>query len=376
MKFMKSLAIMLVCVVVVAAITFVAMYRLGNWDIFDQYEEPVIEEVFEVEDDSVYPFIIPMEGQSVEPAPFNFRFLGQDFNILAEVDHRIYHGAVTAPRGFMLQNDATDEQRFEAIAAYYSKMTFDPEMDDAIESVLVQMREIRDQLSLDSDQYVELMTRFVQTIPYDANRGFVDYETKALGDPRMPVQVLVDGLADCDEKVMLLAAMLTREGFATAALLFEAEQHMALGIRSEGDGFAGTGYEFIETTSLAYVSEVPTIFIGGIELESDPVVLVLDPSEAGIERPDGYYSLAAAEQVQRILAILGGAEAASEEKRDYIESTPMEEEDFRRESALFEATITAMNTLRATVDNLGQDTGEFKDRTDAIQWVDEHAWWE
>lgn len=373
---MKSLAIMLVCVVVVAAITFVAMYRLGNWDIFDQYEEPVIEEVFEVEDDSVYPFIIPMEGQSVEPAPFNFRFLGQDFNILAEVDHRIYHGAVTAPRGFMLQNDATDEQRFEAIAAYYSKMTFDPEMDDAIESVLVQMREIRDQLSLDSDQYVELMTRFVQTIPYDANRGFVDYETKALGDPRMPVQVLVDGLADCDEKVMLLAAMLTREGFATAALLFEAEQHMALGIRSEGDGFAGTGYEFIETTSLAYVSEVPTIFIGGIELESDPVVLVLDPSEAGIERPDGYYSLAAAEQVQRILAILGGAEAASEEKRDYIESTPMEEEDFRRESALFEATITAMNTLRATVDNLGQDTGEFKDRTDAIQWVDEHAWWE
>jgi len=382
-KFFRSLILTLIFVAFVAGATYVTMYRLGDWGILSHIgEEEILPEYEPEEEAGIFPFIIPMEGPEVTGALLEFRFLEEDFTIQAELDHRIYHGAVTAQRGFFLAEDASDEERYAAIATYYNKLTFDPEMDHVISNVAGQLRSIRDELELDSDQYAELMTKFVQMIPYDENRGFIDdaygNEVKALGDPRMPIQTLVDGRADCDEKVMLLAALLTYEGFATSALFFEAEQHMALGIRSAEGGFAGTGYEFVETTGVNYVSEIPDQFVGGIVLESEPVVLIFDPSEvleAG-SVVDGYYSAEAIAEVARIVEVRNSAEAAAEEKREYIESTPMTEVEFNRENALFQACFTAMNGLRAVVDNLGQDTGDFMDRADAIVWIEQYAWWE
>ena len=361
------------------------MYRLSNLGLFGtSIEEVLLEyepEEIEPEQTGPFPYIVPMDGREVVPAELKVSFLGEDFTLQTEFDHRVYHGAVAAKRGFLLEADAGPAQRNEAIADYYNKLTFDPEMDHAIENILEQLRDVRDELELDSDQYVELITKFVQMIPYDENRGFIQgldgEEVKALGDPRMPIQVLVDGLADCDEKVMLLAALLNHEGYATVALFFEEEGHMALGILSEGEGFAGSGYEFVEATGITYVSEVPTEFVGGIVLENDPFVFAFDPSVVrDLDRGEEGYSARATEQVARIVAVRETAEAAAEEKREYIESTPMTVEEFEQESALFEACITAMNRLRATVDNLGRDTGEFMDRTDAITWIETHAWWE
>lgn len=382
MKFLRSLILTLLFVAFVAGITYVTMHRLDDWGIFADSDPQ--EQLFDYRnaDEGVYPFIVPMEGPLVEGSLLDFHFLGDDFTIQAELDHRMYHGAVTAPRGFLLPEGASREERLAAIAAYYNKLTFDPEMDDALDSVIEQLREIRDELELTDDQYVELMTKFVQTIPYDENRGFVGGvyggEVKALGDPRMPIQVLVDGKGDCDEKVMLLAALLTREGFGTAALFFEDEQHMALGVRSAGNGFAETGFEFVETTGVSYVSEVPEEFIGGIVLESDPVVLLFDPSSlrGGEHELAGYYSAEAVAEVKRILEVRRGAETAAEKQREFIETTPMTEEEFERENMLFQACFTAMNGLRATVDSLGNDTGDFMDRRTAIRWIERYAWWE
>ena len=376
MKFLKRLISVLLFVAFVAGLTYVTMYRLDGLQLFadSEIEQTVADS--DLEPDSVYPYIIPVDGREVSPASIDFRYMEQNFTVQAQVDHRVYHGAVIAQRGFLLASDASEDERIQAMADYYSMMTFDPEMNDAIENIVAQMREIRDQLNLDSDQYVELMARFVQSIPYDENRGFIDYDTKALGDPRMPIQVLVDGTGDCDEKVMLLAAMLAHEGYRVSMLLFEPESHIALGIASQGDGFKGTGYEFVETTGISYVSEVPLSFIGGIELESDPIILTLDPAEAGFDRGEAYYSSDAVLQVARIIAVRDAANDAANEKRAYIESTPMSQEDFDRENALFEDAVFAINSFRATVDNLGRDTREFVDRVQAIKWINDNAWWE
>lgn len=378
-KFFKTLFSVVLFVAFVAAGTYVTMHRLDYIGVLERNEQVLYEPepiLVEQEDDSVYPFIVPVNGREVSPAIIDFRFMEQDFRVQAEVDSKVYHGAVIAQRGFLLATDANEQERLAAMADYYSKMTFDPEMNDAIESVLIQLREIRDEHDLDNDQYVELLTRFVQAIPYDTNRGFIDFDTKAMGDPRMPVQVLVDGLGDCDEKVMLLSALLTKEGFGTSMLLFEPESHIALGVVSEGEGFKETGYEFVETTGITYVSEVPLSFIGGLELHSDPIVLHLDPEPAGGRRGEKYFSSNAVDQVSRIIKVRDSAEDAAKEKRDYIESTPMSEEDFEAQSALFENAVFAINSFRATVDNLGRDTREFVDRTSAIVWIDENAWWE
>jgi len=376
--FGKSLLAILIIGLLAAGI-YSGMLYLNELGFFDR-DEPIIEEVVE-EDDALFPFIVPMEGPEVTPAVLTFRFMGEDYEVQAQVDHRIYHGAVTAPRGFTLSSDATHDERLAAIAEYYNKMTFDPEMDSVIESVLVDLRQIRDDNDFDSDEYVDLIIKFVQSIPYDYDRGLVEYDSPFLGDPRMPIQVLVDGMGDCDEKVMLLAALLAREGYDTAALFFEAERHMALGIRSETGGFEGTGYEFVETTGITYVSEVPTEFIGGIVLDSPPEVFVFDPSIALAEGQEpveltGYYSADAVIQVRRIIIVRGAAQSAAEQKREEIESAPLTQAEFDRESALLDACYTAMNGLRPTIDNLGQDTGLFMDRSAAIAWIDRYAWWE
>ncbi|MCL2606237.1 MAG: hypothetical protein FWD93_03045 [Coriobacteriia bacterium] len=392
MKVLRSIFLVSIFVAFVAGITYVGMHRLDNWGFFgdSEVEHQIPEQVYEEleDEDSMFPFIVPMDGREVEGAELSFRFKGEDFTLQAELDHRVYHGAVSAPRGFMIEEDASLAMRHEAIANYYSKLTFDPEMDSAIESVLLQLRSIRDENELDSDQYVELITRFVQAIPYDENRGFVDADAKAMGDPRMPIQVLVDGRADCDEKVMLLAALLAREGFGVSAFYFEPEQHMALGVRSEGEGFHSTGYEFVETTGIGYVSEVPATFVNDIVLESEPVVLKLDPREAtGEPVGSGYFSAKATAQIARIVAVRDAAKELEEKAREAVDEarvefnklespTQAEIDAFNSEIERHNACIYAMNHFRATVDNLGRDTGDFVDRVEAIAWIDENAWWE
>jgi len=387
MNLLKYILYVFMFVAFVAGATYVTLHRADDMGWLSIARSGA--EVADVEQDAdhepyeeaAFPFIVPVDGPEVTPAELAFSFHGTDFTVQAEVDSRVYHGAVSARRGFLLATDATAAQRLGAIEAYYNKLAFDPEMDSAIESVLIELRVIRDSLELDDDEYVDMLARFVQSIGYDENRGYVDvggHSAKALGDPRMPVQVLVDGLGDCDEKVILLAALLNREGFATAALYFEEEQHMSLGIRASGEGFAGTGYDFIETTGLTYVSEVPTEFIGGIVLRNDPEVLVFDPSTLrdDMQRGERGYSVEAVQQVARIIHVRDTAEEASREQREFIESTPMNEIDFERENSRFEACFFALNSFRATVDNLGRDTGDFMDRTKAIEWIERNAWWE
>ena len=386
MKYFKYILYVFMFVAFVAGATFVTLHRADDmgWLSISRSAEEIIhneEEEDEAYEEAAFPFIVPVDGPEVSPAEFSFTFHGVDFTVQAEVDSRIYHGAVSARRGFLLATDATAQQRLEAIEAYYNKLAFDPEMDGAIDSLLEDLRPIRDSLELNDDEYVDMLARFVQSIGYDENRGYVDvggHDAKALGDPRMPVQILVDGIGDCDEKVILLAALLNREGFATAALYFEEEQHMSLGIRSSGEGFAGTGYDFIETTGLTYVSEVPTEFVGGIVLRNDPELLVFDPSKLrnDMRRGEGSYSLEAAQQVARIVHVRDTAEEASREQREFIESTPMSEIDFERENSMFEACFFALNSFRATVDSLGRDTGDFMDRVPAIEWIEHNAWWE
>ncbi|MCL2679989.1 MAG: hypothetical protein FWF11_00705 [Coriobacteriia bacterium] len=383
---MKSFVKSVLAVLIVALLATAVYYSLDYLNQLDLQRAQLPTESPDPEEPSIYPYIIPMEGPAVTPATFSFAFMGVDYEIQAQVDHRIYHGAVTAPRGYLLAPAATKQERLAAVAQYYNMMTFDPEMDDALESVLLQLRSIRDDRDFDSDQYVDMIVKFVQSVPYDLDRGLVAHDSSFLGDPRLPVQVLVDGRGDCDELVMLLAALLAKEGYDTAALFFEAEMHMALGIKSDGEGFEGTDYEFIETTGISYVSEVPTEFIGGIELQSFPEVLVFDPNFAAkkegvpeedwTSQPTGFYSQAAVAQVRRIIAVRDSAEAAAESKRAEIESTPMTPAEFERQTALYEACFTAMNGLRATVDSLGRDTGDFMDRVTAIAWIENNAWWE
>ena len=77
--------------------------------------------------------------------------------------------------------------------------------------------------TLDDDEYLELMAVAVQSLPYDTDG--------TLTAPKFPIETYVDGRGDCDDKSLLLAALLAREGYSVALFYFKPEAHMALGVK-------------------------------------------------------------------------------------------------------------------------------------------------
>ncbi len=133
-------------------------------------------------------------------------------------------------------------------AAYLRVMVRSAQSDPVVSATCSELRAVRDRLGLDADEYVELMTRFVQQIPYGS------------AEPRFgaPAVLIADGQAVCADKSVLLAALLVHEGYDAAVIAIDSNSHAAVGIRGTGPGFLRSGYAFVETTADAYVGEVST----------------------------------------------------------------------------------------------------------------------
>lgn len=113
-------------------------------------------------------------------------------------------------------------------------------------ALAAELRRLRAQMRLDDDEYLEMVTRFVQAIPY----GTIDSEV------RLPVEVIVEGQGVCDDKSVLMAALLLHEGYDTAIWAFDSQAHAMVGVRCEGQGSFRSGYSMIETTRVAYIGDV------------------------------------------------------------------------------------------------------------------------
>jgi len=334
------------------------------------------------------PWLLPVpDAPDSTPATTTFTFMGEEHSIQATANHRIYYGARIAGRDALWDhlwsdiwqrnsNLGMDKLDRKLDEKYYNFLAFDPQMDHAIESVLTQLRTIRDERDLNNDEYIELIVKYVQAIPYCEVHGTLDLEERPIGCPRTPIQVLVDGTGDCDETGMLLAVLLHREGYPVSLLHFRPEQHVAVGLRIEGDGFKGTGYAYIEPTSFSYISDVPETlgFDNEIVLESMPIVLSMGGE---VENPMPYYSAEALAEVARIIDVRDRAQSAADWRFAHIERTPMSRAEFNRQRALYEACFVPLNRFFDVDpdpnDNINTD---FMDRTEAIAWINQNAWWE
>jgi uncharacterized protein YukE len=211
----------------------------------------------------VYPSIVPVEGGNM-PWPPVYTFPFQDFTVTVDVpvDAAVYAGAQAADKGARVYDPAVTEAEWRA--GIYRALMEDPAQDGFFTELTSALRTVRETRGLDSDEYIELLAVFVQSIPY---------ETRASSEPRFPVEVYVDGAGDCDDKSLFLASLLAREGFRAALLYFEPEGHMAVGVGCNGSGYRGTGYAYIETTNVSFVGVPPRELSGGVRLESFPSLI-------------------------------------------------------------------------------------------------------
>ncbi len=114
---------------------------------------------------------------------------------------------------------------------------------------------------------------------------YLDYDTaRAAGTyygVRYPYETLYLGRGVCSDKSVLLAALLRELGFGVALLRFDAECHMAVGIRCpDGYDYLGTGYAFVESTTPSIITDAGGDYVGAGRLISAPKVIPIAEGQA------------------------------------------------------------------------------------------------
>ncbi len=213
----------------------------------------------------IYPSITLDETVAADhTVSVDFMFEGTPVTFDLVVDGALYAGASGAQKSVTRFGNAREN---DWIDDYYPAFIHEPRQNGFYDALIERFRAVRDARGLDADRYAELLAVYAQSITYRTDP--VDLS------PKFPVETFVDGAGDCDDKTLLLSALLLREGYDVAIMLFEAESHVSLGLRSDDIGYLGTGYAFVETTAPGFVGMVPDELAGGITLSSQPRVFHL-----------------------------------------------------------------------------------------------------
>lgn len=216
-----------------------------------------------IDRESVVPphIVLKPTNASLPDTDYSFPFEGFSVTFAGSVDPAVYYGAKNANKETTIRGNISDDVW---IRATYLAMISDPAQDGFYSMILNTLGSVRNQQNLTDDEYLELMTVFVQSIPY---------ESLTENPPKFPVETYVDKSGDCDDKSLLLAGLLSREGYNVSLLSFKPESHMAVGVVCPGGEYKNTGYAFVESTNLSFAG-VPSDTVGNdIRLISNPLVI-------------------------------------------------------------------------------------------------------
>jgi hypothetical protein len=189
-----------------------------------------------------------------------------------------------------------------AVGNYYRAFIDEPNQEAFYASTAQALHAVRSQKKLDSARYVELVTSMVQQIEYRTDPGNLA--------PKFPIETLADGYGDCDDKTLLAAGILSRDGYDVAILVFTPEKHVALGIRAPGLDYKGTGYAYVEMTDPSLVGVPAEELQGGIRLTSQPTVIPIGQAQGA------YTAGAQIGYIQRRLDEIKGSETGMKAQID------------------------------------------------------------
>lgn len=211
--------------------------------------------------------VVPPHIELIETAPslpptyHAFPFGTGIVTLTGSVDPAAYYGAKASKKETVVRGNISDSAW---IRETYLAMINDPAQDPFYSSIIAAFRSIRSQQDLDDDAYLDLIAVSVQSLPY---------ESLEENPPKFPIETYVDKSGDCDDKSLLLAGILSREGYNVSLLSFTPEAHMAVGVSCPGGEYKRTGYAFIETTNLSFVGVSTDTFGDDTRLSSDPLVI-------------------------------------------------------------------------------------------------------
>jgi hypothetical protein len=195
---------------------------------------------------------------------FDYTLRGARKRITVGMNESVYAGLMNTTEKFYCINGSCPSERDRKLA-YIDKPA---EMAELLKIA----ERIRGE-SNDSDDRARIAISLVQNIPYDFEKAQDINDT----DGRYPYEVLYEGKGICEEKSRLLVFLLRELGYGTALLKYDAEDHMAIGIKC-ADEYAnymdnGTGYCFVETTVPSIIGDSGGKYSGGKRISTMPTVI-------------------------------------------------------------------------------------------------------
>lgn len=314
--------------------------------------------------DVVYPRIQPAEDAGeLAPVEFDWPFEGSMVRMSVPLDATVYEGAKRSPKTVLAFREITEA---EWVPEYYRAFIDEPRQEPLYEALLGNFRSLRSSLGLDDDRYAELIVSWVQTLEY--RTAPVDLE------PKFPVETVGDRDGDCDDKTLLAAALLAREGYDVAVLLFAPEQHVALGIRTNGSTYGRSGYGFVESTMPTLFGWVPDTLDGGLVLESEPVVVPIGEGARTYEAGNQTDALrasfdAALERAEELNALIITRDAELERRLRELDDlkASMDRRSANRDIPGYNALVPRYNALSAEYNQL------VAERNSLVSELDGHA---
>lgn len=208
---------------------------------------------------------------------FSHEFAFEDTRVKLQIplDLAVYAGAKSAEKSTTFIGRSQPD---DWLSGHYRSFVEEQHQDAFFTALREALHAVRDQRGLDESRYVELVTTMAQSLEYRI-------DTTSLA-PKFPIETFGDAYGDCDDKTLLAAAVLSRDGYDVAILFFEPEEHVALGIRAPGLEFRDTGYAFAEMTQPSLVGTVPDNLDNGQKLESEPEVIRIGSGERSFGEAD------------------------------------------------------------------------------------------
>ena len=205
-----------------------------------------------------------------------FTFQKSHIPVTVSVPQGLYEAASGAEKRAVLLGDWKEDDDW--ITGYYLSFLTDPQMEQVYSATVDALRAGASGISESSDEYLEYLTVYVQSMAYDTSPDEAA--------PKFPVETIVETAGDCDDKSILLAGLLSREGYNVSLLYFPADSHMTVGIAADEPGFRGSGYLFIETTNVSLVGIPTKTFENGDLLTSDLFVIPVGNGTKGYGKID------------------------------------------------------------------------------------------
>jgi hypothetical protein len=220
-----------------------------------QYSEPPvsnqIKEEVKIEPEQKY-----VSDEGLEARNYTFEHGCQQYSFALPVYQSKYDYFSGLDRDVYYPNSSRKDPEEE----YYKQFLLSDQDEDTIERIIREINSLTHTNT--SDDQVSALVSFVQYIEYDCEKLF-SYENLIQNDyqTNYPYETLYMNQGVCGDTTLLLAKILNHLGYGSAFLIYEEQNHMALGIRCPNNeaNFVedGVGYCYIETTAPARIGIIP-----------------------------------------------------------------------------------------------------------------------